>query len=158
VSVEADVFESLDQGWRQLVQFAGVIAGEAFEDATALAGDTEDGAALVDCVLGAGEEALTLGAIDEFDDAVVLEAEAGGGVGDGYGRRFRSACDLQKKLMLLRLESGGEGCALGEVKEAAQLEAEVGESAEEVGLRGDDFKAHLYIVARYNARRKRFAP
>lgn len=51
--------------------------------------------------------------------------------------------------MLLRLESSGEGGTLGEMKKAAQLEAEVGEGAEQVCLDGGVGEAHIYIVSRY---------
>src|ERR1700739_3160058 len=122
--METHVLEHLNAAGRKSVQLACVIAGEAFEDSAAFAGDAEDCAALVFEIDGAGEQAFGLGAVYEFDDAVVFEAEARGGVGDADGRRFRCSGDLEKKLMLLRLESGGEGGALRGEKEPAGLEGQ----------------------------------
>lgn len=129
--VAAHLFECLDEARGHLVELAGVVTGEMVEHVAAFAGYAEDGAALVVCIDGAGQQAFALGAVDELDGAVVLQAEAGGGVGDGDGRALRSACNLQQELMLLRLKAGGEGRAFTEVEEAAQLMAEVGECAEE---------------------------
>ena len=41
--------------------------------------------------------------IDQFNGAVVLEAEPVGRIGDGDGCSFGSARNLKKKLVLLRL-------------------------------------------------------
>jgi hypothetical protein len=77
--------------------------GKLTEDARALSRDAKQRAALVDAVDGAREKAFALGAVDKFDCAVVLEAEALSGVGDGDLGTVRRAGYLQEKLMLLRL-------------------------------------------------------
>lgn len=81
-----DVFERLDEAWCQFIQLACVIAGEAIENLTAFARDAKDDDSLVVGIGGAGEQTFVLGAVDELDDAVVLEAETRGGVGNAYGR------------------------------------------------------------------------
>jgi hypothetical protein len=144
-----DVFERLDEAWSQFVQLAGMIAGEAIENLTAFARDAEDDDSLVVGIGGAGEQTFVLGAVNELDDAVVLQAETGGGVGNAYGRCFGRSGDLQEELMLLRLKSSGKGGTLGEMKKAAQLKAEIGEGVEQVCLGSGGGKAHIYIVSRY---------
>jgi hypothetical protein len=124
--------------------------GKLTEDARALSRDAKQRAALVDTVDGAREKAFALGAVYKFDCAVVLEAEALSGVGDGDLGAVRRAGYLQEKLMLLRLQSC-TGCgSLTEMEKAAQLVAEIGEGAEkrEIGIELF-YGVHIYIVSRH---------
>src|SRR5580658_6509531 len=125
--------------------------GKLTEDARALSRDAKQGAALVHTVGGAREKAFALGAVYKFDCAVVLEAEALSGVGDGDFGAVGRAGYLEKKLMLLRLQTCLGRGELTEVQEAAQLVTEFGESAQQKKIRIELFcGVHIYIVSRYN--------
>src|SRR5580692_6028919 len=124
--------------------------GKLTEDARALSRDATQRAALVDTVGVAREKAFALGAVYKFDCAVVLEAEALSGVGDGDLGSVGRAGYLEKKLMLLRLQSRVRCGRLTEVQEAAQLVTEFGESAQQKKIRIELFYGvHIYIVSRY---------
>jgi hypothetical protein len=147
--MKPDIGECSDEAWRQFVQFTGVIAGEVIENLAAFARDAEDYDALVVGIGGAGEQALIFGSVNEFDNAVVFKPETRGGISNAYGDRFGGSGNLQEELMLLRLESGGKGGTLGEMKKTAQLKAEVSECAEQVRFGGGWGETHIYIVSRH---------
>jgi hypothetical protein len=148
-----DVFERLDEAWCQFIQFAGMIAGESIENLTAFARNAQDDDSLVVGIGGAGEQTFVLRTVNEFDYAVVLQAETRGGIGNAYGGCFGRSGDLQEELMLLRLKSSGKGGTLGEMKKTAQLKAEVSECAEQVRFGGGWGETHIYIVSRHKLRR-----
>jgi hypothetical protein len=125
----ADLPQSFDEARRHLIELARVNDGKPTENARALARDAKKRAALVDAVDVAREKTFALRAINKLDSAVVLEAETLGGVGDGDLGASGRAGYLEKKLMLLRLQSCGGGGEFTEVKEAAQLMAKLGERA-----------------------------
>jgi hypothetical protein len=129
-----DVLERADEAGAQLAELAGVVGGEGVEEAAAFAGDAEENAAAVCGVVGAEEEALGDGAIDELDDGVVAEAQALGGVGDGGEGARGGSCDLEEELVLLGVELELLGGLLAELEEGSELVAELGEGLEEVGL------------------------
>jgi hypothetical protein len=103
-----------------------VIGGEFVEDAAAFLCDGEDHAARVFGVFAAFDEALAHGAIDEFNDTVVLQAEAFGGVGDRGEGVGGFAGDLEEELVLLWLDAGVRCGAFAVEEESAELEAELG--------------------------------
>ncbi len=145
-----DVLKRAHQAGRGLNELARVLAGKAGENATAPAGDTEDCAAAVGRIFPALEQVLALAAVHQLDGAVVLEAEAPGGVGDGDGGFIGRAGHLEKQLVLLGLEAGFDRGLLTEVEEAAQLKAEVRQGANEgIGNKGFRVSGHIYIVSRY---------
>ena len=127
----ADVIEGGGKAGGLVVELAEVIAGEAVEEALAFRSEAEQDAAAVGGVFGAAQEALMLGAVGELDDAVVAQAEALGGVGDGGWGAVGGAGDLEEQLVLLGMEADGDGGGFAEMEEAAELEAEVGEGGEE---------------------------
>lgn len=132
-------------------EFARVFAGKASEYSMAFPGDAENGAAAVGEIFGAFEQVLAHASVHEFYGAVVPEAEALGRVSDGDGSILRRAGHLEEQLVLLRLEACFHGGLLTEEEEAAQLEAEVRQSADEgMGSAGFGVSGHVYIVTRYN--------
>ena len=147
--VAADLIDSLDKARCKVVEFAGVIAGKALEDLATLARDAEEGAAAIAGIGRALEQAFALGAVHQFDDAVVFELEAGGSVGDGDLGFLGRAYNLQKQLMLLGLQAGSQCGGFAEVEKAAKLKAEVGQGAEQLCGLGDEISSHIYIVSRY---------
>ena len=147
--VAAYLVECLHEARSQIVELAGVVAGKAFEDLATLARDAEDGAAAIAWIGRALEQAFALGAVHQFDNAVVFELEAGSGVGDGDGGFRGCAGYLEKQLMLLGLQASEECRRFAEMKEAAKLKAEVGEGAKEQGGLGVEVSGHRYIVSRY---------
>ena len=129
-----DLLERRGKARGALGEFARVVAGEAGQKLATFAGDAEDGAATVFLIDGAFEKAFALAAVDELYGAVVLEAEALSGVGDGDGGGCGRAGDLEQELMLLWMEAGGKGGVLTEVGEGAKVVAELGEGLEESGF------------------------
>ena len=121
--------EGFDQARGELVELLLVVFGELVEHARAGGRKLKDDNAPVDEVRFADKPAGVFAAGREFDRAVVFESEALGEVADGCGDSGLSSGDLQEKLVLLRSEAGAVGGFLGEVKEAAQDVAEVGECA-----------------------------
>ncbi|MGA9425024.1 MAG: hypothetical protein WBV33_08085, partial [Terracidiphilus sp.] len=72
------------------------------------------------------------------------------GVGNRHCCRVWGACNLQEKLVLLRLQSGFQCRSFTEMQEAAQLKAEVRQGANEgIGNKGFRVSGHIYIVSRY---------
>ena len=95
--------QGLDQSWGHFVKLARVIARKFMENLTAFTREVQEGAALVFLVRSSGYQLFTLRTIDQFNGAVVLEAEAACRIGDGDGCSVGSAGNLKQKLMLLRL-------------------------------------------------------
>lgn len=145
------MLQRMGQARRKDGEFPCVLAREACQERLAFACQAQDGAAAICRVFFARQETFPLGAVDEFDGAVVLDAQSLGHVGDGDGRALGRAGYLEQKLMLLRLKARCQSGLLAEVQEAPQLEAELGERAEEES--GMSIKAgvgHIYIVSRHN--------
>jgi hypothetical protein len=94
-----------------------------------LAGDAEDGAAPVSDVGDPFEQSFALATINELDRAVVLDAEARGGVCDGDDGFVWSASHLEEKLVLLRMQACFKRGRFTEEKEAAEFEAKFRQSA-----------------------------
>ena len=136
-----------DQPRSHFIQFASVIARELVKDLPALARHVEDSATLVVLVDGSLDEVFTLGAIDQFNGAVVLETEMARGIGDSNGRAFRGAGDLEQKLMLLRLQAGGDRCIFAELKEFSQLKSKFRQGGQQMIRIYEN--VHVYIVSRY---------
>ena len=114
-------------------------AGEPAQNLPAFGREVQNRAPLVAGIGFPGKKAFAGGAVDQLDGAVVPEAKALGGVGDGDRGALRRAGHLEQQLVLLRLQSDLRGGRLAELEEAAQFVAEVGQGAEErVG-------GHLYI-------------
>jgi hypothetical protein len=66
---------------------------------------------------------------------VVLQAQPVGNIGDGDQSPWRSACDLQHKLMLLGLQAGFDGTLLAEVEEFTEFVTECSQGLEPVEFR-----------------------
>ena len=103
--VKADVAERPHKAGRHLIQLASVVASEPLENFATFTRDSQNRASPVLIVSGTVEQAFALGAIDEFDRAVVLEAEARSRIRNGYDRVVWGSRNLQEQLMLLRLQT-----------------------------------------------------
>lgn len=71
-SVPAHPFQGVNQPWSMLVQFAGMIVGQAAQELAALLSYAQDGTALVGGVDGALEEPFAFRSVHEFDCAIVF--------------------------------------------------------------------------------------
>jgi hypothetical protein len=123
-----DVFERADEAGSKLVEFAGVVCGQFFEDALAFGCDLEEDTAAIGGIGGAGEEAFGHAAINQLDDGVMTQAKAFGGVADGGGDAIWGTRDLEQELVLARVEMDLGGGLFAGLEEGAEVEAEVGES------------------------------
>ncbi len=85
---------------------------------------------MVKLVRVAPKKTLPNSAVHQFDSAVVAEQHAGGHVRDGRFRSCGNAAHTLKKLILLMRDSGLLRRELAELKEAAQLVAKLGQTAE----------------------------
>ena len=137
-----------DQSRSHFIQFARVITREFVKDLPALARHVEDSATLVVLVDGSLDQVFALGAIDQFNGAVVPETEMARGIGDGNGRAFRGTGDLEQKLMLLRLQASGDRCIFAELEEFSQLKSKFRQGGEQI-IRIFEIFLHIYIVSRY---------
>lgn len=104
-----------DQSWGHFVQFARVVLRQLLKDLPAFACQVQEGSALVFLVRRSCDQFLTFQAVDQFNRAVVLEAEAACRIGDGDGCAFGSSCHLEEQLVLLRLQAGVERSAFAEL-------------------------------------------
>ena len=144
--MDANVAQGFHEARSHLVEFASMIIREAAQHLPSLASCAKDGAALISRVGDALEQAFVLAAIDEFNRAVVPDAETGCGIGDGHERSFRSTRYLEQQLMLLRLQTRVKRRRFAEEEEAAQFVTEVGQSVKQeirAGIRG--LERHSYI-------------
>jgi hypothetical protein len=142
--VKLDAAKRTDQPRRHFVQLARVVTGELLKDVPALARQAEDGATLIAVVDRSLDEVFAFGAIDQLNGAVVLETEMACSIGDGDGRAFGSTGNLKQKLMLLRLQAGGDGCIFTELKEFSEFESEFCQGDEQV-MRMIEIGLHVYI-------------
>lgn len=120
----------------EFVQLTCVIAGEALQRASALTGEREQNLAAIAGIDRALEQAGVLAAMAELDNAVVTQAKPLRDVRDGDELAGWGAGDLEEKLMLLGLKAGADGSGFAELQETAQLTANVGESAQQIGRYG----------------------
>lgn len=94
--MKADAVERPYKTGRHLIQFASVVPSERVEDLATFARDSQNRASPVLIVDDAIEQAFALGAIDEFDRAVVLEAKARSRIGDCDSGSLRRASYLEE--------------------------------------------------------------
>jgi hypothetical protein len=121
--VKLDATKSTHQPRSHFVQFARVVTGESVKKLSALARETENGAALVILVDGSFDQVFALGAIDQLDGAIVLESEAACGIGNRNGRVIGSTGNLEKKLMLLWLQTSDDRCIFAELEEPSEFKS-----------------------------------
>ena len=148
----ADAADGPQKSRREVVEFARVVGGKLLEHRRAVRGNGEDNLAAILWVFGADEELFSDAAVDQADSAVMAQIEALGYISDGCDGARRRACDLQEQLVLLRMQARVERSLLAEVKEAAQVVAEVGQGAEKgfgAGFRSS-LRLHICIVAGCN--------
>ena len=113
----------------KLVQFVRVFAGEAAQDLPTFLRKVQNRATPVSAVSSSGQQPLACGTIDQFDGAVVLQSKAFGSVGNRDCRTLGRTRNLEKELVLLRLQTCGRGCGFAEMYKPAQFVAKVGERA-----------------------------
>jgi len=101
-----------------LVQFARVFAGKLLQDLPPLAREAQDGAAFIFLVCSSLDQIFSLRPVDQFNCAVVLQAEPICRIGDCDRCFVRRTCNLEKQLVLLRLKAGLLGRALAEQEKA----------------------------------------
>jgi hypothetical protein len=92
--------------------------------------DLQDRAAFVRGIVSSCDQTFALGPIDEFDSAVMLQPEAFGRVGNGDSLPLRGSRNLQKKLMLLWVQSRFLSRALAEMQETTELKTKFGQGNE----------------------------
>lgn len=114
------------------------------KDLTALARHVEDGATLVVLVDSSFDEIFAFGAIDQFYGAVVFETEAARSIGNRHGRAFGGSGNLEQKLMLLRLQAGGDRCIFAELEEFSEFKSKFCQSEEQM-IRMIEIGHHAYI-------------
>ena len=121
-----------------------MVVGEIIEDSAAGGRELQQDAAAVGWVVDTGEQASLFAALGELDDAVMAQAEADGGVGDGGCDAVGGSGDLQQELMLLGGEIALGGGGLAELQEGAELVAELGENLKSAVV---FVRRHKYIVS-----------
>ena len=139
--------EGFDQVRTHDFELAAVMRGEFLQQPGALGGDTQENTAGVRLVARAFEQAFFFGAIGELNHAVVAQAEALGGVGDGGDGACRGAGDLEQQLVLLGLKTGGMRGLLTELDKGAKAIAKFGQPFDQAGRGG--MVLHRYIVSRH---------
>ncbi len=148
--MHADCLQSLKQPWRPLIQLPRMIPRQTAQNPIAPLRYSQDRVPLVIWICRTSQKALPLRPVDEFNRAIVLQAESLGGIRNGYGSRFRCTRHLQEKLVLLRLQSGFQGCGFAEMQESSHFKAKLSQcSNERVWACNRRFRSHRYIVSRY---------
>jgi hypothetical protein len=108
------------QRGRQVGEFLEVQFAEGVELARALAGEVQADHALVVGVGLASHQSGGLGAVDQFDGAVVAQQQVVGNVADRGSPTIGVAADGEQELMLPRGQAGCLGLLFAPSQEAAQ--------------------------------------
>ena len=119
--------DGVDEGGAAGAQFADAMAGDLFQQFfPARKKRYKDAAAIVPAAVAA-HIAVSFQAVDELNDAVVLEREPVGQCADGRFFAWRKAANRQEEQVLLGLEAGGASDAIAFADESANLIAKLRE-------------------------------
>jgi hypothetical protein len=95
--------------------------GELAQDALAARGDADQDDAAIGAAADAANQTSRFEAVEQLDEAVMLQMETLGEVADRGLAIGRSALDGEEQLVVLRLETGGASGLLAQIQEAANL-------------------------------------
>jgi len=123
--VQLNVLQCLHEAGSHLVQFQRMSARQSAQEPVAFSRHTENRSSLVFRVRDTRQEALEFRAVDEFNRAIVLQAQAIGRIRNGRDRAYGSACNLQKQLVLLGLQTCMQRGTLAEEQKAAKFKAKI---------------------------------
>jgi hypothetical protein len=102
-----------------------MIVSEFAKNQSAFASNAQDRSPFVLSIRCSVQQSFAFGAINEFHGTVVLQPEPLGSIRDRYGRRFGSSYHLEKKLMLLRVQSCFKSRGFAKEQKAPQFKAKL---------------------------------
>jgi hypothetical protein len=137
-----------DEPRSHFVQFSRMFTRQLLQNLSPFAREAQNGSAFVFLIRSSLDQIFPLRPVDQFDGAVVLEAEPAGGIGDCHRRSLGSSSNLQQQLMLLRLQTCFLCSTFAELQKAPQLVPKISQGVQQtIGV--FRLNSHKYIVTRY---------